>query len=248
MPFPPALELCTGRGGTDFPEVQRGFPHLAGQRAIEEDGVASGSPGSRLHPEAQLQAQRGCQASTPSSISPLRLPLALALLAGHPAALVGPGRLREAPGPPAQTAGEEHVRGEAFRGQRDQSRVRPWAWSEGSPEAKAGEQEAIAPPRLLPHCRYQAQKPRKGELGLFLFCSQPLPVSGLGAAARLTPPCPHPRPRPGRPFRREPAPRPPPPSWLRWSLTPPAPAPRTRRRTLPRTPCPPGESPVPAAR
>lgn len=46
----------------------------------------------------------------------------------------------------------------------------------------------MAPPCRLPHRRYQAQKPRKGELGLFLFCCQALPVSKLGAAAPLTPP------------------------------------------------------------
>lgn len=90
------------------------------------------------------------------------------------------------------------------RGRGIRPRCETWAWGEGSPKAELGGQEAIAPPCLLPHRRYQAQKPRKGELGLFLFCSQPLPVSKLRAAARLTPPCPHPR----RPFWREPAPPP----------------------------------------
>lgn len=128
------------------------------------------------------------------------------------------------------------------RGRGIRPRCETWAWGEGSPKAELGGQEAIAPPCLLPHRRYQAQKPRKGELGLFLFCSQPLPVSKLRAAARLTPPCPHPR----RPFWREPAPppAPPPPSWLRWSLTPAcAQRPGTRRWTLPRTPPSPGRVP-----
>lgn len=60
----------------------------------------------------------------------------------------------------------------------------------GSRKSEVGRQEAIVLPHLLPHRRYQARKPRKGELGLFLFCSQPLPVSKLRAAAGLTPPCP----------------------------------------------------------
>lgn len=65
-------------------------------------------------------------------------------------------------------------------------------WGAKSPKLEVGRQEAITPPCLLPHRRYQARKPRKGELGLFLFCPQPLPVSKLRAAASLTPPCPPP--------------------------------------------------------
>lgn len=57
-----------------------------------------------------------------------------------------------------------------------------------------GEGRKMCPTRPPPPPRYQARKPRKGELGLFLFCTQPLPVSKLRAATWLTPPWPPPSP------------------------------------------------------
>ena len=52
-------------------------------------------------------------------------------------------------------------------GAEDPSRREAWVWEQGSPKLEAGRQEAIAPPCLLPHHRYQA--PETTERGTWPF-------------------------------------------------------------------------------
>ena len=121
--------------------------------------------------------------------------------------------------PPVQKADEAPVRGAGW-GQGTRPGGKPGSGNRGAPNWRLGDRKPSPHPASSPTAGTRPRKPRKGELGLFLFCSQPLPVSKLRAATGLTPPCPTPPPqrlRSGeRPAGGCPDPRaPPPPSWLR---------------------------------
>ena len=105
------------------------------------------------------------------------------------------GLWRRLVGPPVQKADEVPVRGGAVWGQRTRPGGKPGSGNRGAPNWRLGDRKPSPHPASSPTTGTRPRKPRKGELGLFLFCSQPLPVSKLRAATGLTPPCPPPPPQ-----------------------------------------------------
>lgn len=100
------------------------------------------------------------------------------------------GLWRRLVGPPVQKADEAPVRGGAGWGQGTHPGGKLGSGNRGAPNWRLGDRKPSPHPASSPTAGTRPRKPRKGELGLFLFCSQPLPVSKLRAATGFTPPCP----------------------------------------------------------
>lgn len=166
-------------------------------RASEVGVVASGPPGSGPPPDTQehplLVPGRGHATCSEGTLPDPTFP-ASAFLTERPAAPACPVRLRvHLP----ESRREVCVRRSSPGARGSVPSEKPGPAERGVPKPRLGDRKPSPHPASSPHRRYQAQKPRKGELGLFLFCSQPLPVSPSSGQLRGSPhPAPSPTPTP----------------------------------------------------